>query len=272
MKKYSNKKVILVVSFGTSYNNTRVLTIDAIEAAIAQAYPDYEVRRAFTSQTIIDKLKKRDGLEIHNVDEAMKQLVADGVETVVVQPTHIMNGLEYDEMVAAIQPYIKNFASLAYGAPLLSSSQDYLALVDAFKTEIMPNLSEDTALVLMGHGTEHFANATYAALDYTFKDQGMKNVFVGAVEGYPDLDTVIDHVKAGGYGKVILHPLMVVAGDHAVNDMAGDEENSWKTHFKAAGFQVECVLRGLGEYSSIHGIYVAHANSTIIYNFSGSTT
>lgn len=258
-----DKKAILVVSFGTSYNDTRALTIEAIETAITDAYPEYEVRRAFTSQIIIDKLKERDGLEIKNVDEAMQQLVADGVGTLIVQPTHIMNGYEFDEMKAAIEPYAENFASLVYGAPLLTSSDDYLTLIDAFKAEITPNLSDDTALVLMGHGTHHFANATYAALDYMFKDQGMENVFVGTVESYPDLDTVIAHVKAAGYTKVILQPLMVVAGDHANNDMAGDEEDSWKTAFKAEGFEVECVLRGLGEFTSIHDMYVAHVGNAI---------
>jgi sirohydrochlorin cobaltochelatase len=257
------KKVILVVSFGTSYNDTRALTIDATEAAIAAAYPDYEVRRAFTSQIIIDKLKDRDGLDIKNVDQAMQQLVADGVGTLVVQPTHVMSGFEYDEMKASIEPYAANFASLVYGAPLLSSVDDYLALVEAFKTEIAPDVAADTALVLMGHGTHHFANATYAALDYVFKDQGMANVFVGTVESYPDLDTVMAHVQAGGYSKVILQPLMVVAGDHANNDMAGDEEDSWKTVFKSEGFEVETVLRGLGEYEAIQAMYVAHVGDAI---------
>mgnify|MGYP000872143159 FL=1 len=190
-------------------------------------------------------------------------MVADGVGTLVVQPTHVMNGYEYDEMKAAIEPYKENFASLVYGAPLLSSPEDYMTLIEAFKTEIATNLPADTALVLMGHGTHHFANATYAALDYVFKDQGMKNVFVGTVESYPDLDTVIAHVKESGYQKVILQPLMVVAGDHANNDMAGNEEGSWRTEFKAEGFEVECVLKGLGEYTSIHDMYVNHTGNAI---------
>ena len=258
-----DKKVILVVSFGTSYNDTRALTIDAIEKAIADEYTDYEVRRAFTSQIIIDKLKDRDKLDIKNVDEAMQQLVADKVGTLVVQPTHIMNGIEFDEMKAAIEPYVKNFDLIVYSNPLLTSVEDYNTLIDAFKTEIAADLPEDTALVLMGHGTEHFANATYAALDYMFKDKGMNNIFVGTVESYPDLDTVIKHVKTAGYTKVILEPLMVVAGDHANNDMAGDEEGSWKTAFKAEGFDVECVLKGLGEFSSIHNMYVEHISNAI---------
>ncbi len=258
-----DNKVILVVSFGTSYNDTRALTIDAIEKAIADAYPEYEVRRAFTSQIIMDKLKERDGLKINNVGEAMNQLVADGVGMLVVQPTHVMNGYELNEMKAAIEPYADNFASLVYGAPLLTSSEDYPALIKAFKTEITPELADNTALVLMGHGTKHFANATYAALDYQFKDQGMKNVFVGTVESYPNLDTILTHVKAGGYEKVILQPLMVVAGDHANNDMAGGEEDSWKTAFKSEGFEVECVVRGLGEFAAVRDMYVAHVGNAI---------
>ncbi len=259
----ANKKAILVVSFGTSYNDTRALTIDAIENKIAAAYPEYEVRRAFSSQIIIDKLNARDGLQIKNVDEAMKQLIADGVGTLIVQPTHVMNGYEYDEMKAAIEPYSKNFSNLVYGTPLLTSSEDYFTLISAFQKEIAHNLSQDTALVLMGHGTHHFANSTYAALDYMFKDKGMKNIFVGTVESYPDLDTIIAHVKSGGYKKVILQPLMIVSGDHANNDMAGDDENSWKTIFKSNGFEVECVLRGLGEFSSIQDMYVAHVGNAI---------
>lgn len=257
------KKAILVVSFGTSYNDTRALTIDAIEKAIADEYSDYDVRRAFTSQIIIDKLKERDKLDIKNVDEAMQQLVADKVGTLVVQPTHIMNGYEFDEMKASIEPYVKNFDSIVYSAPLLSSVEDYMTLIEAFENEIAADVPKDTALVLMGHGTEHFANATYAALDYMFKDKGINNIFVGTVESYPDLDTVIKHVKDAGFTKVILEPLMVVAGDHANNDMAGDEEGSWKTAFKAEGFEVECVLRGLGEFSSIHDMYVQHISNAI---------
>lgn len=250
------KKAVLVVSFGTSYNDTRALTIDAIEAAVADAYPEYEVRRAFTSQIIIDKLLERDGLEINNVEEAMQQLIADGFGTLVVQPTHVINGYEFNEMTAEIEPFIDNFASVTYGTPLLTTTEGYLALVEAFKNQIAPPLSEDTALLLMGHGTQHFANSAYAALDYMFKEQGMPNVFVGAVESYPDLDTVIPFLKTGNYRKIILQPLMIVAGDHASNDMAGDEEDSWKTVLKAEGFEVECIMRGLGEFSSIHSLYI----------------
>ena len=251
------KKAILVVSFGTSYNDTRDVTIGAIEKAIAEKNPDYEVRRAFTSQIIIDKLKKRDNLEIDNVTQAMERLIADGVGTVICQPTHVMNGFEYDDMKREVEAFAEHFETLKFGTPLLTSTQDYRDVVTAVNQEF--SVPEDTALVLMGHGTEHFANNTYAALAYHFNHNGNKNVFVGTVEGYPDLDTTIEDVKALGVQKVILAPLMVVAGDHATNDMAGDEEGSWKTAFKSEGFEVECVLKGLGEYSSIRDLYVAHA-------------
>lgn len=256
-----NKKVILVVSFGTSYQDTRDATIGAIEQEIGRAFPDYEIRRAFTSQMIIDKLKKRDNLVIDNVTEAMERLVADGVGTLIVQPTHVMNGFEYDDAVREVSPYAAQFETFAIGRPLLSSTADYQAVEQALAAEYLP--ADDTALVLMGHGSEHFANASYAALAYHFLANGHKNILVGAVEGYPELNDVISGAQALGVRKVILAPLMVVAGDHASNDMAGDEEGSWKTAFKAAGFGVECILKGMGEYQSIRDIYVSHVRDAI---------
>lgn len=256
-----NKKVILVVSFGTSYNDTRDATIGAVEKAIQDAYSDYEVRRAFTSQIIIDKLKKRDNLVIDNVTEAMERLVADGVGTVICQPTHIMNGFEYDDMMREVGAYAEHFETLRFGKPLLTSTQDYKDIVAAITKEFP--VPEGSALVMMGHGTEHFANSTYAALSYHLVDNGIQNVFIGTVEGYPDFEDTLRNVKAAGVSKVILTPLMVVSGDHANNDMAGDEEGSWKTRFKAEGYQVEPVLKGLGEYDSIRAMYVAHVGAAI---------
>lgn len=256
-----NKKVILVVSFGTSYNDTRDATIGAVEKAIQDAYSDYEVRRAFTSQIIIDKLKKRDNLVIDNVTEAMERLVADGVGTVICQPTHIMNGFEYDDMMREVGAYAEHFETLRFGKPLLTSTQDYKDIVSAITKEFP--VPEGSALVMMGHGTEHFANSAYAALSYHLVDNGIQNVFIGTVEGYPDFEDTLRNVKAAGVSKVILTPLMVVSGDHANNDMAGDEEGSWKTRFKAEGYQVEPVLKGLGEYDSIRAMYVAHVGAAI---------
>ena len=256
-----DKKVILVVSFGTSYNDTREATIDAIENKVAEEFSDYEVRRAFTSQIIINKLAERDGLVIDNVTEAMERLVSDGVGTLVIQPTHVMHGFEYNDMVEETSVFAENFASFKYGSPLLSSTEDYEKVVNAIIEEY--NVPEDTALVLMGHGTHHFANSTYSALDYMFKDMGYENVFVGTVEGYPEFDSVLKWVNNGEYNKVVLAPLMVVAGDHASNDMAGDEDDSWKVMFKSEGKEVETILKGLGEIVAIQQIYVEHIEEAI---------
>lgn len=256
------KPVLLVVSFGTSYNDTRAVTIEAIENKAREAFPDYEVRRAFTSQIIIDKLAKRDNLVIDNVPQAMERLVKDGVKDVVVQPTHVMNGAEYDEMTAALAPYADKFASFKVGSPLLTAADDYKELIAEITAEL-PKLGDGEAVVFMGHGTHHFANITYAGLEYVFKQLGHNNVFIGTVEGYPTLDEVIQQLEKNGVKKVYLLPLMIVAGDHASNDMAGDEEDSWKVQLKAAGYEVEPILKGLGEYKGIQEHFVRHIQNAI---------
>lgn len=257
----SKKNAILVVSFGTSYNDTRDATIGAVETAIKAAYPGYEVHRAFTSQVVINKLKSRDGLKIDNVTEAVERLVSDGVSTLIVQPTHVMHGFEYDDLMSKIKPYEQKFVSIKYGAPLLSSTQDYKAVAAALAAELRP--AGDTALIFMGHGTEHFANAAYAALQYHFWDNGYNNILVGTVEGFPDLENVQKHLKARGVQKVLLTPLMIVAGDHSNNDMSGDGDDSWKTILTSAGYEVKTLLKGLGEYESIRNIYVSHVGAAI---------
>lgn len=259
----ADKKAVLVVSFGTSYNETREKTIGAVEKAIAEAFPDYEQRRAFTSQTIIDKVNERDGEKIDNVTEAMDRLLADGFGTVVIQPTHVMNGEEYDEMKALTSPYEDKFASIKYGQPLLTSSDDYETVINAIAADTPQIADKTNAVVFMGHGTEHFANATYAALDYRFKAMGYDNVFVGTVEAYPDFDKIKSDLAAYNAQKVVLIPLMIVAGDHATNDMAGDEEDSWKTQLKKEGYEVECVMKGLGEYPGIRDMFVAHCEDAM---------
>jgi len=258
-----NKKVLLVVSFGTSYNESREATIGAIETSIAKAYPDFEMRRAFTSQIIIDKLKDRDGLEIDNVQEAMERMVADGVGTLVVQPTHVMSGLEYDEMIAAIEPFKDKFVNISYGLPLLTSDEDYAQVVSIITDETKEYDVDGTAIVFMGHGTEHEANSTYTKLQQFLTDAGYDNYFIGTVEATPSLEDVMASVEESGATKVVLLPLMIVAGDHANNDMAGDEEGSWKTAFKGSGYEVECVIKGLGEYSGIQQMFVKHAGDAI---------
>ena len=258
----AEKNVILVVSFGTSYNDSRDKTIGAVEDAIAAAYPDYEVRRAFTSQTIIDILAEREGLEIDNVEEAFERLIADGVQQVVVQPTHVMSGYEYDDLVAVVEKYRDQFVSVAMGAPLLSSDEDYSRVVEALCSATAEQDQDGTAIVFMGHGTEHEANASYAKLQDAFNAAGKTNYLVGTVEAAPSLDDMLSAVQAGGYTKVVLQPLMVVAGDHANNDMAGDEPDSHKSILEKEGFKVDTYIHGLGENPNIRNLFVERANES----------
>lgn len=252
------KPVLLVVSFGSSYNETRDLNIGGIEEALQKAYPDYEVRRAFTAQTIIDILKEREGLEIDNVTKAMSRLVMDGVSEVVVQPTHVMPGAEYDDMIAEIAAYADQFEHFKVGEPLLREAEDYTALIASLIEETAEYNEEGTAIVYMGHGTHHEANSTYATLQEKLTEAGHNNYFIGTVEAAPTLDDVLAAVKESGASKVVLLPLMIVAGDHATNDMAGDEEDSWKTAFTNAGYEVECVLKGLGQYAGVRELIIQH--------------
>lgn len=258
----SEKKAILVVSFGTSYHETCEKNIGAIERDVAAAYPDWEVRRAFTSGMIIRKLKRRDGLTVDTVGEALERLAAEGFGTVLCQPTHILNGEEFDDIVADAVPLAGRFRRFGIGAPLLSLTGDYRRVTAVISKAFPPQAG--AVLCLMGHGSEHHhADAAYAALDYHFKVNGRPDIFVGTVEGYPDLDTMLEQVAAYAPERAVLTPLMVVAGDHAVNDLAGDGEDSWNTAFQRAGYKVDCVLKGLGEYPQIRRIYVDHVGDAI---------
>jgi len=256
-------KAILVVSFGTSYNDSRNVTIGGIESAIREHFPDYEVRRAFTAQIIIDKLKERDGIEIDNVKEALDRLVTDGVKTLIVQPTHLMHGYEYDDVIAELNKYRDKFASIAVGEPLLAGDADVAAVIACITARTASYVDDSTGVVFMGHGTEHAANAVYANLQQKITAAGHSHYFIGTVEATPGLDDVIAAVKAAGYTRVVLEPLMVVAGDHANNDMAGDEDGSWKKAFEAEGIEVQCVLQGLGQFNEIQDIYVGHVQAAI---------
>ena len=253
----ASKKAILVVSFGTSYENTRKLTIEAIEHDIADAFPACPTYRAWTSKMIIAKLKKRDGLTIHTVKEALEQMLLDGITDVIVQPTHVINGIENDLMKEDVLAYADHFDSIRFGTPLLTSTKDIEEAIRAFM-EDWKDLPEKEALVLMGHGTTHYANTAYAALDYTFKDLGYSNVLIGTVEAYPSIPSILRGLKELQPEKIHLTPFMIVAGDHATNDMAGEEEDSWKNQFEAAGYTVECHLKGLGEYEGIRKIFLKH--------------
>lgn len=254
---------LLVVSFGTSFNDSRRLTIGAIENSLAEAFPEYSVRRGFTSQIIIDHVKDRDGVAIDNVGEALERAAANGVKTLVVQPTHLMNGLEYTDLMAELANYSDAFEKMAVGEPLLTSDEDFEAVAKAVIDATAEYDDGETAIVFMGHGTEADSNAVYAKMQTVFEGLEAKNYFIGTVEATPSLDDVLAMVQAGEYKRVVLEPLMVVAGDHANNDMAGDDDESWKSVFEKAGYEVVPVLRGLGELPEIQKLYVAHAQAAM---------
>ncbi len=259
------KPVILVTSFGTSYNDSRHITIGAIEDAIREKYGhDYDVRRAFTAQIIIDKLKKRDNISIDNMTEALDRCVSDGVTQVVVQPTHLMDGLEYNDIKDELEKYKDKFEKTSLGEPLLASDDDYSKVADAIKDAMAAYDDGKTAICLMGHGTEAESNKDYATMQDKFTEKGYTQFFVGTVEAEPTCDDVIAAAQAAGYAKAVLAPLMVVAGDHANNDMAdATDPESWAAKFIAAGFEVECVLKGLGQYDTIDDIYVEHTTAAV---------
>ncbi|MBR3762368.1 MAG: sirohydrochlorin cobaltochelatase [Lachnospiraceae bacterium] len=260
----SKDKAILVVSFGTSYNDSREITIGAIESAIAAEFAEYDVRRAFTSQIIIDILEDRDKLEIDNVVEALDRAVEDGIKELVVQPTHLMNGYEYDDLTKELSGYVDKFDKIILAEPLLMSDADFDAVVKAITEKTASYDDGETAICFMGHGTEAASNGVYAKLQEKLTESGYENYYVGTVEAAPTLDDVSAALKAKGtYKKVVLEPLMVVAGDHANNDMAGAEEDSWKSILEKEGYQVECVLEGLGQIPAIQDIYVAHTQAAI---------
>lgn len=254
-------QAILVVSFGTSHTDTRRKTLDVILEDIKNAFPDCKVYNAWTSKMIIRKLERRDGIVIPTVAQAMEQMLQDGVEEVIVQPTHMINGMENDQMTLDVKAYEERFAKIIFSKPLLSSTRDNELALHGVMGEI--KLAEDEALVLMGHGTHHHSNTVYAALDYMLKDLGYKRALMGTVEAYPSLEGLMRQVKEMGLRKVVLAPFMMVAGDHAKNDMAGEDEDSWKNQFEREGFQVRCILRGLGEYPAIRQIFVQHAKAAM---------
>ncbi len=256
-----SKKGILVVSFGTSYPDALIKNIQAIEEAVGNAFPGLTLRRAFTSRMIIKKLKERDGVRIDTVSEALESFLDDGFTDLIVQPTHIINGTENDRMLADLAAFQNRFHSIRVGNPLLTDQSDYHVLIDALTGEFS-GLGDDEFLVFMGHGTEHHANAVYPALDYMLKAGGYENIYIGTVEGYPDLRLVKELVRKKAPKKVLLAPLMIVAGDHARNDMAGDDADSWKNEFLREGYEVSCILKGLGEYEEVRKLFTEHAKKS----------
>ena len=276
---------LLVVSFGTSFNASRAADIKGIEDALQAAYPDWSVRRAFTAQIIINHVQARDGEKIDNMQQAMDRAVANGVKNLVVQPTHLMHGAEYDEMMEMIDSYRDKFESVAVAEPLLGEVGADAAVINSDKEAVAKAITaaavkdagfdsldaaaaEKTAFVFMGHGTSHTAKISYSQMQTTMQTLGYDNVFIGTVEGEPEetaCENVIEAVKAAGYTKVVLRPLMVVAGDHANNDMAGADDDSWLSQFKASGAfeEVDTQIAGLGEISDIQQLYIAHTKAAI---------
>ena len=254
---------LLVLSFGTSFNDSRRLNIGAIESDLEKAFPDYSVRRGFTANIVIDHIQSRDGVKIDDVDEAMNRAVDNNVKNLVIQPTHLMNGLEYQELEEQVAQYADAFDKIAIGKPLLTSEDDFKRVEQALVDWTSEYDDGETAICFMGHGTEAESNEVYQKMQDLLTADGHDNYFVGTVEASPSLEDVLAKVKAGSYKRVVLEPLMVVAGDHANNDMAGEEEDSWKTTFEDAGYEVTCLLRGLGENEAIRQIYVEHAQAAM---------
>ena len=274
---------LLVVSFGTSYNDSRVNDIKSIEDALQEAYPDWSVRRAFTAQIIINHIQARDGEKIDNMTQALERAVDNGVKNLVVQPTHLMHGAEYDEMCAAIDEYRDNFDSVSIAEPLLGEVGSDASVINADKEAVAKAVTAaaveasgfdsleaakeaGAAFVLLGHGTAHVARVSYSQMSTQMQQLGYENVFIGTVEGEPEetaCESVIEEVRAAGYTTVILRPLMVVAGDHANNDMAGSDDDSWKPMFEDAGFTVDCQIAGLGGIADIQALYIAHTQAAI---------
>ena len=279
------EKELLVVSFGTSFNASRAADIGGVEKALQAANPDWSVRRAFTAQIIINHVQARDGEKIDNVDQALQRAVDNGVKNLVVQPTHLMHGAEYDELTAALEGYKDKFESVKIAEPLLGEvgadatviNADKAAVAEAITAEAVKDAGFDsldavkedgTAFVFMGHGTSHTAKVSYSQMQTQMEQLGYDNVFIGTVEGEPEdtsCEAVIEKLKEAGYKKVILRPLMVVAGDHANNDMAGDDDDSWKSQFEASGEfdSIDTQIAGLGEIQAIQQLYVAHTQAAI---------
>ena len=270
---------LLVVSFGTSFNDSRVQDIKGIEDALAAAYPEWSVRRAFTAQIIINHVQARDGEKIDNMDQALERAVANGVKNLIVQPTHLMHGAEYDEMVEALEAYKDKIEHIAIAEPMLGEVGSDATVINADKEAVAKAIVDaavadggfesaaaakdaGTAFVFMGHGTAHVAKVTYSQMQSQMASLGYENVFIGTVEGEPEetsCASVIEAVKAAGYTTVVLRPLMVVAGDHANNDMAGSDDDSWKSMMEAAGLTTVCQIAGLGRLEAVQQLYVAHS-------------
>ena len=259
----TRKPVLLAVSFGTSFAKTRTLTIEATEKALAAAFPDFELRRAFTSAAIIRKLRERDGVRVCSLEEALEQLAREGTGRVLVQPTHMMPGREYDALQAQAQRFRPSFRQLTVGPPLLHTQEDCRELAQILLEKTRSFLTPDTAMIWMGHGSAHPGNAVYTTVQEAFQALGHSRQLVGTVKGTPDISDTLRRTRALGVSRVVLQPMMLVAGEHAAHDMAGPQADSWKNQFLRAGFQVECVLEGVGQYAEVQAMIVRHARCAL---------
>jgi sirohydrochlorin cobaltochelatase len=237
---------IIAVSFGTSADATREKTIGAVERDFAEKYPHCKVVRAFTSGIVIKRLKER-GIKTANVPQALEALNNEGYERIIIQSLHVIKGEEYEK--------ISSFTGLEVGQPLLADDIDLIKVADFFGKCFARD--EDEAIVLMGHGSPHKANETYSKLEQIMQNK-YNNIYIGTVEDGGSIDDIITKLGKHGSRRVVITPLMLVAGDHAVNDMAGDDDNSWKSRLQQKGFSVRVVMKGLGEYSEIRSIYLEH--------------
>lgn len=254
---------LLVVSFGTSFRENREKTIGAIETALELAFPDYSVRRAFTSKMILSVLEKRDHIKMDDVPAALNRAISNHVQNLIIQPTHLMDGLEYAKLLRYLEPFSNCFASLKVGMPLLHSENDFPAVIQAVVEDTEQYRDGKTAICLMGHGSEAEANKVYTKMQNKLGEMGYSDYYVGTVEAKPDLADILALVKEKNYHRVVLQPLMIVAGDHANNDMAGDDDDSWKSVFSSNGYEVVCVLKGLGEIKGIQDLAISHVKETI---------
>ena len=254
---------LLIISVGTSAPEIRRLTIGAIEATMEKAFPEYAVRRGFTNQTIIGRIKHREGISIDNAGEALARAAANGVRNLVIQPTHMMDGVEYRKVVTEAAKYQNSFSSLSIGAPLLTSDVDFRSVADALVSSTAAYNDGETAICFMGHGTEAASNEVYARMQKLLWDSGWAHYFIGTMEAAPTGEDVLAMVKSGNYSRVLLRPMMIVAGGHVNHHMAGEEAGSWKQIFQNAGYEVVCQVCGLGELEAIQNLLINHARAAM---------
>ena len=257
-----NHKAIMVVSFGTSFALTREKNIYAIEETLQSAYPDYAFYRAWTSSFIRKKLEKEEGLHIPGIEEALSQMISDGIQEVYIQPTHMINGHEYDKIVSTAETFKDLFNVVKIGKPLLSSDEDIIKTITVLRENITHN--DDEFIVMMGHGSDHESDIIYNRINQIITENRIPDMYIGTVEGSTDIDSVMTYLETTSYQKLLLTPFMIVAGDHAHNDLAGDDADSWKNLLSGKGYNIHCILKGLGEYKAIRGLILNHLEEIIL--------